>query len=218
MVKTVGGRERVSPFSVENFFSHRVQKNRGGILQCFRETREWKSFLHKKGISRCSVWSFLFQYQKNGRLIFICFRKNRISRVLCVRSGQAGHRVFLSINCQKTHEGTHQSFRKDRRSKEIMQKKRISPFSVENFLTHRPKKHRGRHFNVSKKFHYQKISRVRGDITIFRWSFSSHSTEKKRRGTYLGLRKFRVSKKFMHRRGISRCSVRSCLFQYQKLL
>ena len=52
-------------------------------LQFFRKSRVSKNFMHKKGISRCSVWRFLFQYQKIHRWKLMCFRKFRVSKKFC---------------------------------------------------------------------------------------------------------------------------------------
>ena len=55
-----------SPSSSEYFSSHIAEKTLWGDIQCFRKTRVSKSFIHKKGISRCFVWRFLFHYQETS--------------------------------------------------------------------------------------------------------------------------------------------------------
>ena len=87
--------------------------------------------------------------------------------------------------------------------------KRVSRFSVENFLSHNAEKFRRRTLLFQKKNLVTKnvTDKRGGGYHDFPSKLYSHSTEIFCRGTLVCFRKFRVLKNFMHRRGISRFSV-----------
>ena len=77
-----------------------------------------------------------------------------------------------------------------------------------------PKYFIGEHFGVSEKFFYRKFSCIGGErgITVLSKLFVSQDrNEKLCKGTRLCFRKFRVSKNFMLKRGISRFSIENLL-------
>ena len=82
-------------------------------------------------------------------------------------------------------------------------------FSVRTFCLTVPKNIVEVPFCVRQKIWYRNKLAIRegASITIFRQIVLSHSSESSRRGTLLCFRMFRVPKKFMSKRGISRFSI-----------
>ena len=76
-----------------------------------------------------------------------------------------------------------------------------SRFSVEKLLSHSAEKFRGHPFNVSENLGYRKILCIIGGITIFRRKFFVSQCRKISWASLQCLRKFGVSKNFMHNRG-----------------
>ena len=76
-----------------------------------------------------------------------------------------------------------------------------------------PKYFVGEHFGVSESFRYQKIYASHRRVSPFSVkNFVSHRAKKIRWGAFRCFRKFRVSQKFMHKKGISLNSVeKNCL-------
>ena len=81
-----------------------------------------------------------------------------------------------------------------------------------------PIKFVGEPFCVSKKFWYRKFSCIeRGALRFSRSFFVPHSAEKIRWGTLQCFRKFRVSKNFTHKKGLSLFSVDFLSFSADKI-
>ena len=84
----------ISLFSVEIFLSHRVEKFRGGTIQCFRKLRVSKNFLHKKGISLLPVEIFFcFTVPKKFVREPFCDSNNfRYQKFSCIGEGEGASR------------------------------------------------------------------------------------------------------------------------------
>ena len=80
-------------------------------------------------------------------------------------------------------------------------KREVSRFSVENFWSHSAEKFRGHPFIVSENLGYRKILCIIGGIRSFRRKFFVSQCRKILWASLQCLRKFAVSKKFMHTRG-----------------
>ena len=85
--------------------------------------------------------------------------------------------------------------------KVLWMKKGVSRFSVENFWSHSAEKFRGHPFNVSEKLGYRNILCIIGGITIFPRKFFVSQCREILWASLQCLRKFGVSKNFMHNRG-----------------
>ena len=90
----------------------------------------------------------------------------------------------------------------------------ISRFAVEIFLSHSAKKIREEPFNVSEHFGYRKILCIRRGFHCFLFFFSDFFVSQCRKilwRTIQCFRKLRLSKNFMHKKGISLFSVENFL-------
>ena len=96
--------------------------------------------------------------------------------------------------------------------------KRGYHFSFKIFCLTVPKNFVREQFGVSDNFGYRNFFCVRRGISRFSLEiFLSHSTEKTRGGTLQCFRKFRVSKNFMHKKGISLFSVETLSHSANKI-
>ena len=161
--------ERVSRFSLKNFMSQTAEKICRGTLRCFRKLRVSKNFVHKRGISRFSVESFLFESTKKVRRgTVLRFRKIGVSKSFR-HKGEGNITVFRRNSAIKFRREILLCFRKFRVSKSYMDKKSISWFSIENFLSHSIENLRRGTLLCFRNFWYRKLSSLReGGVTIFR--------------------------------------------------
>ena len=115
---------------------------------------------------------------------------------------------FLSHSAERFCVGTLLCIRKILVSRKIIHKRGISQFFGEVFRITMPKIFIQESFIVSESFVYRKGLCKKVDITIFsRFFLLSPIAELFHTGTLKCFRKFRLSKKFMHRKRISRNSV-----------
>ena len=174
-------------------------------------------------LSRLFVQIFLFHStEKLAGEPFSVSENFGYRKILCIREG--GGRVsrffvenFLSHSTEKLRWGTLRCIRKFRVSKNFMHQRGGGGIT---FLRQKLFVSQYRKISLGNTLVFQKISCIakfyaseRGCITFFVENFLSHSTEKLRWGTLRCIRKFRVSKNFMHQRGggVSRFFVKNFL-------
>ena len=107
----------------------------------------------------------------------------------------------MSHDAEKFRKGILLFLRKFLVSKNFMDERGVSCFSVENFWSHSAEKFRGHLFNVSENLGYRKILCIIGGITFFRRKFFVSQCRKISWASLQSFRKFGVSKNFMHNRG-----------------
>ena len=170
-----------------------------GTLQCFRIFRVSKKFMHRKQTSRISVDYFLSHNAENLHTVTLqCFRKFWGIEKIHAEKGDTANGGLKNVK-----NGTF------RVSMKFMHKKWLSCFSVENILSHSVVGNRGDFFCIRKILVTKKKLDIKGHYRPFLSKFFlPHSVKKHRRVAPQCFRNFRVSKKFMHKKSISRKSVK----------
>ena len=110
-------------------------------------------------------------------------------------------RKFLVSQCQKNSWACPKCFRKFRVSKNFMHTRGYHVFPSKFFLSHSAENIRGHPFDVSENLEYRKKLCIIGGITSFRRNFFVSQCRKNSWASLQCLRKFGVSKNFMHTRG-----------------
>ena len=198
-----------------------VPKKFVGQPFCVSEKKQVsKKFTNKKEISFFCANNFLsHRVQKFRRGISLSFRNLRVSKnVMDKRRGGC-----ITILCQsfvsqsrKLSQGNPCVFLKKIDYRKILRIRRgYCLLVLLIFCPTEPKGFVGEHVCVSGKSVYRKFFgwETRGVYHDFLSKSLSHSTEKFRRGTLFCFRKFRVSKHFLHRKGISLNSVGNLFFR-----
>ena len=136
----------------------------------------------------------------------LCFRTLPVAKKFMDKRGGGEFQDFLSkflcLTVPKTFVRKSYCFWKNFWfQKKLWMKKGVSRFSVENFWSHSAKKFRGHPPNVSENLGYREILCILGGITFFRRKFLVSQCRKISWASLQCLRKFGVSKNFMHNRG-----------------
>ena len=196
---------------------HNAEKVLEGTIQCFRKLRVSKDFRHKKGISLFSVETFLYHRAEKFRGWTIqCFRKLRVSKDF--RHKQGG----ITILCWKNFVSVPKKFAGETSCvsesfgyrKILCIRRGFHYFLLKLFFASQCRKISwGNHSLFQKTSGIEIVYTVEGEITILLWKFFVSQCRKCLGGTMQCFRKFRVSKNFMHKKGISLFSDRSLLSQ-----
>ena len=156
---------------MQNFLSHMTEKFRTGTLPFFRKYLVWKKLWIRGGYQDLSEEILLSHSTENFVSGTLVFQKcSGIEKLLDNRGISIFRYVFVS-QCRKFLWGTLQCFRKFGVSKNFMQNRGVSRFSVEIFWSHSAENFRKgillflRKFLVSKSFMDEKgVSRFSVEI------------------------------------------------------
>ena len=194
-------------FSVKNFLSHSTEKFRCGTLRCFRKFRVSQNFMHQRGGYHVSP-SKIFCHTVPKNFVGEHFGVSEnfgYRKYICIREGGITFSVknFLSHSTEKFRCGTLRCFRKFRVSQNFMHQRGGYHVLRQKLLVTQYRK-----ISLWNTSVFQKISCIakfyaseRGVSRFSVENFLSHSTEKFCWGTLRCIRKFRVSKIYMHQRG-----------------
>ena len=200
-------KEGISLNSVEKFLSHSADKIRRRTILCLERLLVSKIFKQRRG-EASRFWRKIFftgpKKFRQGTILY--FRKILVGKkFLWIRGGVSRFSVknFLSHSTEKFRCGTLRCFRKFRVSQNFMHQRGGYHVLRQKLLVTQYRK-----ISLWNTSVFQKISCIakfyaseRGVSRFSVENFLSHSTEKFCWGTLRCIRKFRVSKIYMHQRG-----------------
>ena len=200
----------VITFLSRKLFVTQYQKFRWGTFRCIGKFRVSKKFLHQRGRGYHISQSKTFCHTVPRNFVGEHFGVSEsfgYRKILCIREGGAipflSRKLFVT-QYQKMSLGNSSTNRELLGIEKLHASERegVSHFSIENFLSHSTK------ISLGLTSVYREISGVEKISASEREGLShfsvekvlSHSTRKCRWGTLRCIRKFRISKQFMHQR------------------
>ena len=173
---------RVSRFSVENFLSHKADKNRRRTLLCFERILVSKIFKQRRGeASRfCRKFFYLTGPKKLRQGTILCFRKFLVGKKFTDKKRVGGGRYHdfpsksFCLTVPKYFIGDHFGVSEKLFLSKIFKHRRVASRFCRNFLSHRTETESfvKEPFCFPEKFWYRKkIIDKSGHITIFSQNF-----------------------------------------------